>query len=51
MSELPVIIHPSDLPPDEKEQRLRDVLKCLLRSKKENEKQVNEEREQNADTT
>ena len=35
MNELSVEIHPSDLPHDEKEHRLREVLEFLLRPGKE----------------
>lgn len=34
MNELSVTIYPSDLPSNEKEQMLREVLGCLLRPKK-----------------
>ena len=42
MKELSVKIHPSDLPHDEKERRLREVLESLLRSGKERGKAENE---------
>jgi len=46
MNELSVKIYPSNLPLNEKEQRLREVLEFLLRSKKERgeNKQVATER-------
>ncbi len=41
MNELSVEIHPSDLPHDEKQRRLREVLEFLLRSGKErNQKEL-----------
>ena len=52
MNQLSVTIYPSDTPSNEKEQRLRDVLECLLRSKKaEREKRVMGEKVQIADAT
>lgn len=51
MNELSVTIYPSSLPPNEKEQKFRDVLGFLLRSKKGRDKnrQVTPEKAQTAD--